>query len=242
MAGDVRLPHPSVRGGRDELALASRGLLTVTGHSIRDDRRKGTTRLGRRVRRERFGENERPRRRLSRVSFPRRLRRGQRVAPEPDSAMRDPVGLHPQPDPPARPTPGARGVATPRSRCAQAGESWGLVSDLVTSRAACEAAAYRDVSPDSAAGRSLCVTNSLGLRERCVVLAARAPVLCAVGSAKSHLHVDRGEIHNINTSPVDKMAVPHPEFRPKCLLKTPGAHPIPTRLEQILFTSGTQRG
>lgn len=111
-----------------------------------------------------------------------------------------------------------------------------------TSRAACEAAAYRDVSPDSAAGRSLCVTNSLGLWERCVVLAARAPVLCAVGSAKSHLHVDRGEIHNINTSPVDKMAVPHPEFRPKCLLKTPGAHPIPTRLEQILFTSGTPRG
>lgn len=135
-----------------------------------------------------------------------------------------------------------RGVAAPWSRCAQAGESRGLVSDLVTSRAACEAAAYRDVSPDSAAGRSLCVTNSLGLCERCVVLASRAPVLCAVGSAKSHLHVDRGEIHNINTSPVDKMAVPHPEFRPKCLLKTPGAHPIPTRLEQILFTSGTPRG
>lgn len=201
MAGDVRLPHPSVRGGRDELALASRGLLTVTGHSIRDDRRKGTTRLGRRVCRERFGENERPRRRLSRVCFPRWLRRGQRVAPEPDSAMRDPAGLHPQPDPPARPTPGARGVATPRSRCAQAGESWGLVSDLVTSRAACEAAAYRDVSPDSAAGRSLCVTNSLGLCERCVVLASRAPVLCAVGSAKSHLHVDRGRFTTLILPP-----------------------------------------
>lgn len=198
MAGDVRLPHPSVRGGRDELALASRGLLTVTGHSIRDDRRKGTTRLGRRVRWERFGENERPRRRLSRVCFPRGLRRGQRVAPEPDSAMRDPAGLHPQPDPqPAR----RRGVTAPRSRCAQAGESWGLVSDLVTSRAACEAAAYRDVSPDSAAGRSLCVTNSLGLRERCVVLAARAPVLCAVGSAKSHLHVDRGRFTTLILPP-----------------------------------------